>query len=144
MQRRHFLRSVSSLSAAAALVPAHTWAQGAKPALTPVKFTLDFKVTSQTAPFFLAASKGYYAQEGLDVQIDVGAGSVASLTRVASGAYDLGLGDISALIEALEPASEPVCETAASDPSWPVAILWISRGLRLLSASSAASSRRCG
>lgn len=108
MQRRHFLRSVSSLSAAAALVPAHTWAQGAKPALTPVKFTLDFKVTSQTAPFFLAAAKGYYAQEGLDVQIDVGAGSVASLTRVASGAYDLGLGDISALIEAHAKGSLPV------------------------------------
>lgn len=108
MQRRHFLRSVSSLSAAAALVPARTWAQGAKPALTPVKFTLDFKVTSQTAPFFLAAAKGYYAQEGLDVQIDVGAGSVASLTRVASGAYDLGLGDISALIEAHAKGSLPV------------------------------------
>lgn len=108
MQRRHFLRSVSSLSAAAALVPAHTWAQGAKPVLTPVKFTLDFKVTSQTAPFFLAAAKGYYAQEGLDVQIDVGAGSVASLTRVASGAYDLGLGDISALIEAHAKGSLPV------------------------------------
>ncbi|MDH1902926.1 ABC transporter substrate-binding protein [Comamonas aquatica] len=108
MQRRHFLRSVSSLSAAAALVPAHTWAQGAKSALTPVKFTLDFKVTSQTAPFFLAAAKGYYAQEGLDVQIDVGAGSVASLTRVASGAYDLGLGDISALIEAHAKGSLPV------------------------------------
>lgn len=108
MQRRHFLRSVSSLSAAAALVPAHTWAQGAKPALIPVKFTLDFKVTSQTAPFFLAAAKGYYAQEGLDVQIDVGAGSVASLTRVASGAYDLGLGDISALIEAHAKGSLPV------------------------------------
>ena len=108
MQRRHFLRSVSSLSAAAALVPAHTWAQVAKPALTPVKFTLDFKVTSQTAPFFLAAAKGYYAQEGLDVQIDVGAGSVASLTRVASGAYDLGLGDISALIEAHAKGSLPV------------------------------------
>jgi ABC-type nitrate/sulfonate/bicarbonate transport system substrate-binding protein len=73
-----------------------------------VKFTLDFKVTSQTAPFFLAAAKGYYAQEGLDVQIDVGAGSVASLTRVASGAYDLGLGDISALIEAHAKGSLPV------------------------------------
>ena len=58
--------------------------------------------------FFLAAAKGYYAQEGLDVQIDVGAGSVASLTRVASGAYDLGLGDISALIEAHAKGSLPV------------------------------------
>ena len=34
-----------------------------------------------------------------DVSIDVGSGSVASITRVASGAYDLGLGDISSLVE---------------------------------------------
>ncbi|GKT22139.1 ABC transporter substrate-binding protein [Acidovorax sp. SUPP3334] len=66
---------------------------------TPLKFTLDLRVTSQTAPFFLAESKGYYREEGLDVTIDVGSGSVASITRVASGAYDLGLGDISALAE---------------------------------------------
>lgn len=33
------------------------------------------------------------------MQIDVGSGSVASITRVASGAYDLGFGDISSLIE---------------------------------------------
>jgi ABC-type nitrate/sulfonate/bicarbonate transport system substrate-binding protein len=67
--------------------------------LTPLKFTLDFRVTSQTSPFFLALAKGYYKEEGLDVSIDVGAGSVASITRVASGAYDLGLGDISSLTE---------------------------------------------
>lgn len=107
MQRRQFLRTVSSLSAAAVL-PATVWAQSSTKALTPVKFTLDFKVTSQTSPFFLAASKGYYAEEGLDVQIDVGAGSVASITRVASGAYDLGLGDISSLVEAHANGAMPV------------------------------------
>ena len=52
-----------------------------------------------TAPFFVALQKGYYRDEGLDVSIDVGAGSVASITRIASGVYQMGLGDISSLIE---------------------------------------------
>mgnify|MGYP002349294119 CR=1 FL=1 len=97
MQRRHFLSSACALTAASAL-PLAVHAQAK--ALQPLKLTLDFKFSSQTAPFVLAAAKGYYAAEGLEVQIDSGSGSVASITRVASGAYDLGLGDISALIEA--------------------------------------------
>ncbi len=97
MQRRLFL----STSVASSLSLAAPWvhAQGPLTPVTPLKFTLDFRVTSQTSPFFLALAKGYYKDEGLDVSIDVGAGSVASITRVASGAYDLGLGDISSLTE---------------------------------------------
>lgn len=102
MHRRHFLSSACALAAVSAASTAtfaglvHAQAKG----LQPLKLTLDFKFTSQTAPFVLAAAKGYYAAEGLEVQIDSGSGSVASITRVASGAYDLGLGDVSALIEA--------------------------------------------
>ena len=95
MQRRHFLGTSAALATAALAAPT-VWAQ---PKLTPLKFTLDFRVTGQTAPFFLALAKGYYKDEGLDVSIDVGAGSVASITRIASGVYQLGLGDISSLIE---------------------------------------------
>ncbi|QHE85074.1 ABC transporter substrate-binding protein [Hydrogenophaga sp. BPS33] len=96
MQRRHFF--ASSAAAVSALAAPALWAQGAgKP--TPIKFTLDFRITGQTAPFFLAQSKGYYKDEGLDVSIDVGSGSVASITRIASGVYQMGLGDISSLIE---------------------------------------------
>ncbi|SDD22072.1 ABC-type nitrate/sulfonate/bicarbonate transport system, substrate-binding protein [Paracidovorax valerianellae] len=100
MQRRRFL-STSAASALAATLGSSLAAPAvhAQGKLTPLKFTLDFRVTSQTGPFFLAESKGYYKEEGLDVTIDVGSGSVASITRVASGAYDLGLGDISALAE---------------------------------------------
>ena len=92
MKRRLFLGSASALA-----MPS-VWSQSA-PKLTPIKFTLDFRVTGQTSPFFLAQSLGFYKDEGLDVTIDVGAGSVASITRIASGAYQMGLGDISGLIE---------------------------------------------
>lgn len=95
MQRRTFI-ATGAASAAALAAPA-LFAQGVKP--TPLKFTLDFRINAQTAPFFLAESKGYYRDEGLDVTIDTGAGSVASITRIASGVYQLGLGDISSLIE---------------------------------------------
>jgi ABC-type nitrate/sulfonate/bicarbonate transport system substrate-binding protein len=93
MQRRHLLQ-LASAGLAASLVPA---VRAQK--LTPVKFTLDFRISGQVAPFLLALSKGYYRDEGLDVSIDVGSGSVASIMRVVSGAYQLGFGDISALIE---------------------------------------------
>ena len=96
MQRRHFIASSAAAAIALAAPVARAQSTGR---LTPVKFTLDFRVTGQTAPFFLAQQRGYYKDEGLDVSIDVGAGSVASITRIASGVYQMGLGDISSLIE---------------------------------------------
>lgn len=94
MQRRQLLKF------AAACAPALPFtASNAAPKLTPIKFTLDFRVSGQVAPFFVALAKGYYREQGLDVSIDVGNGSVASITRVASGAYDMGFGDISSLVE---------------------------------------------
>lgn len=96
MNRRALLALGLKAAAGTLAAPAVLRAQ---PPATKLRFTLDFRVTGQTAPFFLALYKNYYADEGLDVSIDVGAGSVASITRVASGAYDMGFGDISSLIE---------------------------------------------
>lgn len=93
--RRAFISTIASASSLAA---PSVWSQSPGK-LTPLKFTLDFRITGQTAPFFLAQSKGYYKDEGLDVTIDVGAGSVTTITRIASGVYQLGLGDISSLVE---------------------------------------------
>ncbi len=64
-----------------------------------VKFTLDWKFQGPTAPFILAAERGYYAEEGIDVTIDQGQGSAGAVNRVASGTYDMGFADINALIE---------------------------------------------
>lgn len=94
MQRRHFLSLGTGLAALSAAPFVH-----AQRTLTPLKFTLDFRISGQVAPFLLALSKGYYAQEGLAPQFDVGSGSVAAITRVASGAYDMGFGDTGALVE---------------------------------------------
>lgn len=96
LKRRHFL--VSSTSA---LLPAAATRARAQPTAgrIPIKFTLDFRITGQTSPFFLALRENYYRDAGLDVSIDVGVGSAASVTRVASGAYQMGLGDVSSLLE---------------------------------------------
>jgi NitT/TauT family transport system substrate-binding protein len=68
---------------------------------TKLRFTLDWRFEGQLAMFMMAKSKGYYQQEGLDVQVDSGAGSAASITRIAGGSHDVGTGDITTLIEYL-------------------------------------------
>lgn len=67
--------------------------------LTPLKFTLDWRFEGPSAPFLLAAQKGYFAEEGLNVTIDAGNGSAGAVTRVATGAYEMGFADFNALIE---------------------------------------------
>jgi NitT/TauT family transport system substrate-binding protein len=69
---------------------------------TAVKFTLDWKFEGPAAGFLLALDKGYFKAEGLDVTIDSGNGSVEAIPRVATGAYQMGFGDINSLIKFLD------------------------------------------
>ena len=68
-------------------------------AQTKIKFTLDWRFEGQTSYMWLGLARGYFQQEGLDVQVDAGNGSAAAIQRIHTGAYDMGLGDTSALIE---------------------------------------------
>ncbi len=66
---------------------------------TPVKFQLDWRFEGPSALFLLPVAKGYFKAEKLDVTVDAGNGSGGAVTRVASGAYDIGFADMAALME---------------------------------------------
>jgi len=68
-------------------------------AQTPLKFQLDWRFEGPAALFLASQAKGYYKAAGLDVTIDAGNGSGGTVTRVASGTYDMGFADMAALME---------------------------------------------
>ena len=96
MNTRRFLATGAVVLAATLAFAAPAAAQ------TQVKFTLDWKFEGPAAGFFLALDRGYFKDEGLDVTIDTGNGSVEAIPRVASGTYQMGFGDINSLIKFLD------------------------------------------
>ncbi|MDG9757656.1 ABC transporter substrate-binding protein [Pseudomonas sediminis] len=85
---------------------------GSAPALaaTDINLVLNWKYEGAQAWFFLAEDKGYFKEQGLNVTIDQGEGSAASVPKVASGVYHAGFGDTNALIQlaSTQPERAPV------------------------------------
>ena len=89
-------RTLFKTAAALALAAAFGIAQAQT---TPIKFQLDWRFEGPAALFLTPAAKGYFKDKKLDVAIDAGNGSGGTVTRVASGAYDMGFADLAALME---------------------------------------------
>jgi NitT/TauT family transport system substrate-binding protein len=85
---------------ASPLVLAAAMAFSAAPAVgqTPVKFSLDGPIEGPEALFLFPQDKGYFRSEGLEVTIDEALSPLDPITRVASGAYELGFADFHGLI----------------------------------------------
>jgi NitT/TauT family transport system substrate-binding protein len=91
--RRPFIQTVICVLATATAL----FSPGAQ-AQTTVKFLNDWRWEGQSAPLLLA-NKGYFQAEKLSVSLTPGTGSGATVAKVASGEFDMGLGDFSSLIE---------------------------------------------
>jgi len=101
LNRRLFISTLAIAVAGLSTLPAV--------AQTAIKFTLDWKYEGPAAGFLLALDNGYFKEEGLDVTIDSGNGSVDAIPRVATGAYQMGFGDINSVIKFLdEDPAQPV------------------------------------
>lgn len=81
---RVLTRFVSALAGAGLLFA------GAAQAADTLRVRLDWTPWGVQAPFHLAAQKGLFAKHGLDVQIEDGNGSVATVQIVGNGEYDVG------------------------------------------------------
>jgi NitT/TauT family transport system substrate-binding protein len=103
----HAFRGMRTLALALVVTASATAVARAE---TRIKFVLNWKYEGPQGMFFLAQDRGYFKQEGLDVSFDQGNGSGAAVPQVANGAYDMGFGDINALIElaAKKPDDAPV------------------------------------
>jgi NitT/TauT family transport system substrate-binding protein len=100
-------RHIVLLAAVFAALSGISQAAGAQ---TKIKMVLNWKYQGPQAWFFIAQDKGYFKAEGLDVEIDQGEGSSAPITKIASGAYNAGFGDINTLIDfaSKKPAEAPI------------------------------------
>ncbi len=93
MKSRSFLKTLLALAVGLS-------ASGAALAqLTPIKFQLDWRFEGPAAFFLHPVAQGYFKDAKLDVTVDAGNGSGGAVTRVASGTYDMGFADLSALME---------------------------------------------
>lgn len=110
MNKRHFIKATAALAAALSFA-------GAAQAQTAIKFQLDWRFEGPSALFLHPAAQGYFRDAGLNVTIDSGSGSGATVTRVASGTYDMGFADMAALMEFH--ANNPTA------PNKPVAVMMV-------------------
>jgi len=88
------MRWIRGMVAGAAMLLGMAAAQ----AQIPVRFSLDWRWEGPAAPLAVALDRGYFKAEGLDVTIDPAAGSREPISRVASGTYDAGFGDVNSLV----------------------------------------------
>lgn len=73
-----------------------------------VRFQTDWIPSGEHAMYYGAWSKGIYAKHGIDVTITRGYGSGDTVTKVAAGAADFGVADISAVMTARARTNVPI------------------------------------
>jgi NitT/TauT family transport system substrate-binding protein len=95
MNRRRFVFVVAVLALASAAAWASSQSEAARPKeLQKVNFQLNWKITGDHAPYYVAMDKGWFAEEGIDVNIILGQGSGYTVQALESGKAEIGISGI--------------------------------------------------
>jgi len=95
-------RKLGLLAALAMLATGCLTAQAPAQDLQKVKVRLDWKGGGQHAPFYVAKQRGFYKEEGIDLEIISGSGSSDVVKQVGAGAVEFGLADALVLTQAAQ------------------------------------------
>ncbi|HEY0185928.1 MAG TPA: ABC transporter substrate-binding protein [Cellulomonas sp.] len=96
---------------------------GSSDELTTVSLRLDWTWGAEHTGYVVADQLGYYADEGLDVQISEGEGSTVTATLVANGDADLGVVSAGEVLSAVS-TDMPLQAVATVVQSSPTAIIY--------------------
>lgn len=108
-------------------------AQAQAKKLTDVTFSLDFIVLGRHAPWYVALAKGYFEEEGLNVNIIPGKGTAQVIQAVESGLAQIGFVDVPGLVLARAGGST-IKMVAVNYQKAPYAIFTLNPGANVTSA----------
>ena len=104
-------------------------AVGAAPALAQGKdkvvLLLNWYLYSEHAPFFLGKERGWFDQEGIDLEIQEGRGAGVTVQAVAAGSVPFGYADVATMIKAAAKGA-PVVSTGVLLQTSPMAVMGFS------------------
>jgi NitT/TauT family transport system substrate-binding protein len=92
----------------AAVVAVFAGAAGVASAADVVRFQTDWLPSGEHAAYYGGWQKGLFADQGLDITITRGYGSGDTVTKLAGGAFEFGVSDVSAVMTARARQSVPV------------------------------------
>jgi len=95
---------------------------GAPAAPQKAKIRLDWKGGAQHAPFYLGKERGYYREEGIDLDVISGSGSSDTVKQIGSKAVEFGLVDALVLVQAAQ-QRVPVKAIAAYYQRTPIVLM---------------------
>jgi len=73
---------------------------GAAAQATKIDFLLNWKISGDHAPYYVAMEKGWFKEEGLDINVMIGQGSGFTVQMVDAGKAQIGISDAPVPIEA--------------------------------------------
>ncbi len=113
-----FRRSIAFAIVASALFAAPAFGQGKEK----VVLLLNWYTYSEHAPLYLGKERGYFDQEGIDLDIQEGRGSGVTVQAVAAGTATFGYADISTMIKAASKGA-PVTAVGVALQTSPMSVM---------------------